>query len=164
VTAGTARPFGATLWQTRAEGSSRRPRLIAFPFGLLLSFRFVRPVFRRIAEDEATIQHARLHPGVAGEAVHPLADAIRFVRTTPTTHICSPNRRERRRRKLHIVSSPSLAGPNLDRRWPEGSEKLSGGSAPILIESGWQTFRRENRRETKLPQPWITGGKLTSGS
>ena len=26
------------------------------------------------------------------------------------------------------------------RRWPEGSEKLSGGSAPILIESGWQTF------------------------
>jgi hypothetical protein len=27
-----------------------------------------------------------------------------------------------------------------DGRWPEGSEKLSGGSAPILIESGWQTF------------------------
>ena len=27
-----------------------------------------------------------------------------------------------------------------NRRWPEGSEKLSGGSAPILIESGWQTF------------------------
>jgi len=25
-------------------------------------------------------------------------------------------------------------------RWPEGSEKLSGGSAPILIESGCQTF------------------------
>src|ERR1700704_1868576 len=23
-------------------------------------------------------------------------------------------------------------------RWPGGSEKLSGGSAPILIESGWQ--------------------------
>jgi hypothetical protein len=39
------------------------------------------------------------------------------------------------------------------RRWPEDSEKLSGGSAPILIESGWQTFRRENRRETKLPHP-----------
>jgi NhaP-type Na+/H+ or K+/H+ antiporter len=39
------------------------------------------------------------------------------------------------------------------RRWPEGSEKLSGGSGPIFIESGWQTFRRENRRETKFHHP-----------
>ena len=39
-------------------------------------------------------------------------------------------------------------------RWPGGSERLvSGGSAPILIESGGQIFRRENRRETKLPHP-----------
>ena len=67
---------------------------------------------------------------------------------------------------LHLVSTSSsllLGESDLEirhmnyqiqsRRWPEASEKLSSGSAPILIESGWQTFRRENRRETKLPHP-----------
>ena len=52
-----------------------------------------------------------------------------------------------------FIYSELMACDNEARRWPEGSEKLSGGSAPILIESGWQTFRRENRRETKLPHP-----------
>ena len=103
---------------------SRRTGPLALPLRHVSDVRFGRPVFRRITEDETTVQDAPLHPRVTGESVHLLADAVHLVRTTPTTHVPWPSthptcgkyradvtavtgRHSQRRRELHRIT-----------RWP----------------------------------------------
>ena len=98
-------PDGPDLGQapsrlSRLKVSSGRARPAALPSLFVSGVRFGRPVFRRIAEDEASTEDASLHPRVARTMVHLLADTVRLVRTTPAAHSPPLNRRRTARAEV----------------------------------------------------------------
>ena len=68
-----------------------RRRTPATPFHIVPGVRHRQPILCWITEEETTMEDAALHPRVAKDLVHPPADAVLLVRTSPTTHSPSFN-------------------------------------------------------------------------